>query len=191
MGEEAAPVSLGEARGADGRTPPHRETVAEQRIWALVVEGETLSGVAREEKRASASGWGRTRSRSSCWRHGPGEAGEAEALSLTLWRSPWPVDSAMPSLHPSPWEAEALAELMVGLKAELKEAAAAAEEEEGVEEVVAAEEGEGEEVVVVEDLEPRPFQSLVNVRRYRYRSHSSAALARSDCPASPSAQCRN
>ena len=56
MGEGAALVSLEEAGGADGRTPPHQEAAAEQRTWVLVVEGETLSGVAREEKRASVSG---------------------------------------------------------------------------------------------------------------------------------------
>ena len=86
MDEEAAPVSLEEVEGAGGHMPLHREAVAEQQTWVLVVEEEILSGAAREE-RASVSGWGRTRSPSSCWRRGPAEAGEAEVLSLTLWRN--------------------------------------------------------------------------------------------------------
>ena len=90
------------------------------------------------------------------------------------------MDSAMPSLHPSPWEAGVLAGLMVGLKAELKEAVVAAA-------AVAVAVVVG---VVVGDLELKSFQSLVNAHHYHSRSHSPDVSARSDYPASPSAQCR-
>ena len=87
----------------------------------------------------------------------------------------------MPSLHPSPWEAGVLAGLMMGLKAELKEAVVAAA---AVAVAVVVVE------VVVGDLELKSFQSLVNAHHYHSRSHSPDVSARSDYPASPSAQCR-